>query len=204
MKLYYLPGACSLVPHAALEWVGLPYEAQAQPREALKSPEYLAINPSGSVPALMDGDFVLTQNVAILSYLNMKFPEKELFGSSSVEGIARGYRWLAFLNADVHKAFSPLFHAPAYAQEEPVKSQAEAASRATIMRLLAQAEAQLGKQAYLGDAVSVADIYLYVILRWSKKLQLDLSTMPHLLRHYETIGAFAPVARAVAAEGLPQ
>ena len=59
MKLYYMPGACSLADHIALEWANADYEACAVSRDALKQPEFLALNPMGSVPCLTDGDFVL-------------------------------------------------------------------------------------------------------------------------------------------------
>ncbi len=73
MKLYYMAGACSLVPHTALEWSGVAYDAQAMKLADTKTPEYLALNPQGAVPLLVDGEFVLPQNVAILSYLDEKF-----------------------------------------------------------------------------------------------------------------------------------
>ncbi len=75
MKLYYMPGACSLADHIVLEWTGKPYETQMLSREALKGPEFLKINPLGAVPALVDGDLVLTQNTAILEYLAESVPE---------------------------------------------------------------------------------------------------------------------------------
>ena len=56
LNLYYLPGACSLVPHVALEWTGAEYQAVEVPRDSLQSPEFLALNPRGSVPVLQDGD----------------------------------------------------------------------------------------------------------------------------------------------------
>ena len=64
MKLYYLKGACSLVPHVALAWIGKPYEAIETSYELIKSPDYLALNPLGLVPLLVDDDFVLSQNIA--------------------------------------------------------------------------------------------------------------------------------------------
>jgi glutathione S-transferase len=78
MKLYYFPGSCALADHIVLEWIGAPYEAVKLDREGLKSPEFLALNPSGAVPVLVDGDFVLTQNVAILGYLAEQHPEGTL------------------------------------------------------------------------------------------------------------------------------
>ena len=69
MKLYYLPGACPLASQIVLEWMNLPYELQAVSREELKQPAFLALNPIGSVPVFQDGDFTLTQSVAIVEYL---------------------------------------------------------------------------------------------------------------------------------------
>src|SRR5690606_27211391 len=78
MKLYYLPGACSLATHIILEWMGKPYETQAVAREELKQPEFLALNPMGAVPVLADGDHILTQNASILEYLAEQAPQLNL------------------------------------------------------------------------------------------------------------------------------
>ena len=129
MKLFYLPGACSMVPHTALQWIGQPYEAEAVTHAQIKEPAYLAMNPQGAVPLLVDGDLVLSQNVAILAYLDARFPEARLFGSDTIEGKARAWRWLAFLNADVHKAFGQLFRTPPWAEDETVKNAMQQAAR---------------------------------------------------------------------------
>ena len=66
MKLYTKPGACSTADHIALQWTGQPFEVQVMTAAEMKEPAYLAINPTGAVPAIVDGDFVLTQNAAIM------------------------------------------------------------------------------------------------------------------------------------------
>lgn len=105
MKLYGLTGACSFVPHVALEWVKLranqDYAFQAVSREFIKSAEYLALNPRGNVPLLVDGDLALTQNQAIVHYLDELYPEAKLFGSKTARDKAKAARWLAFFNSDV-------------------------------------------------------------------------------------------------------
>ena len=120
MKLYGLIGACSFVPHVALEWVKAHshenYEFEAVSREFIKSSEFLALNPRGAVPLLVDGDLVLSQNQAILHYLDERFPEAKLFGSKTMRDKAKASRWLAFFNSDVHKSFVPLFRLPSYAE----------------------------------------------------------------------------------------
>ena len=66
MKLYSKPGACSTADHIALQWTGQPFEVELLDKDTLKAPAYLAINPAGSVPTIVDGSFVLTQNAAIV------------------------------------------------------------------------------------------------------------------------------------------
>ncbi len=202
MKLYYMPGACSMTPHTALEWIGQPYEAQSVDRREIKSPEYLKLNPQGAVPLLVDGDLALSQNAAILAYLDARFPQARLFGSDDLKGKARAWRWLAFLNADVHKAFSPLFHLPDYVRDEAVKTAMQTAARDNIRHLLAQADAQLAAQPYLGDGLSVADVYLYVLLRWCRSLQLDLADLPRLAPFYARLGENAGVRSVISQENL--
>ena len=202
MKLYYMPGACSMTPHTALEWIGQPYEAQSVNRREIKSSEYLKLNPQGAVPLLVDGDLALSQNAAILAYLDARFPQARLFGSDDLKGKARAWRWLAFLNADVHKAFSPLFHLPDYVHDEAVKTAMQSAARDNIRHLLAQADAQLAAQPYLGDDVSVADVYLYVLLRWCRSLKLDLADLPRLAPFYVRLGENAGVLSVITRENL--
>ena len=203
MKLFYLPGACSMVPHTALQWIGQPYEAEAVTHAQTKEPAYLAMNPQGAVPLLVDGDLVLSQNVAILAYLDARFPEARLFGSDTIEGKARAWRWLAFLNADVHKAFGQLFRTPPWAEDETVKNAMQQAARAQIAGMLKQADNQLANHAWLGgEEISVADIYLYVILRWANGLSVDLSQMNHLNEFQKRVAADPGVREICAQEGL--
>lgn len=202
MKLYYMPGACSMTPHTALEWIGQPYEAESVDTRTIKSPEYLRLNPQGAVPLLVDGDLALSQNVAILAYLDACFPQARLFGSDESRGKARAWRWLAFLNADVHKAFSPLFHLPDYVRDEAFKTAMQQAARDNILRMLAQVDAQLAAQPYLADALSVADVYLYVLLRWCRGIRLDVSHLSRLAPFYARLGEDPGVQSVLAKEGL--
>ena len=187
----------------ALQWIGQPYEAEAVTHAQTKEPAYLAMNPQGAVPLLVDGDLVLSQNVAILAYLDARFPEARLLGSDTIEGKARAWRWLAFLNADVHKAFGQLFRTPPWAEDETVKNAMQQAARAQIAGMLKQADDQLANHAWLGgEEISVADIYLYVILRWATGLSVDLSQMKHLDEFQKRVAADPGVREICTQEGL--
>lgn len=207
MKLYYLKGACSFVPHTALEWVyqqtGKRYEAVAATREMIKSPEYLALNPQGAVPLLIDGDLALSQNVAILFYLDMLHPEVKLFGSHTAQDKAKAMRWLSFFNADLHKLFSGLFHLPAYLSEnEQLANQARQATVEKILGLLEIADEHLDHHQYFGETISVADIYLYIELCWCKGLGIDFSHLRHLNDFIQRIEANSGVDNVRQQQGL--
>ena len=203
MKLYYLRGACSIVPHTALQWIGKPYQAEAATHETIKSPEYLRLNPQGAVPVLIDGDFVLTQNVAILSYLDQLNPQAKIFGSNEPQAHARAVRWLSFCNSDLHPLFGPLFHPEGLAGDNPeFIKEIQKNATAKILNLLAKANEHLANQPYLGDSLSVADVYLYVELRWCKGMKVDFSALEHLEAFYQRVEANQGVQEVLKQQGL--
>lgn len=202
MKLYYLPAACSLTIHIALEWAGADYTAEAVQHGALKEPEFLKLNPLGSVPCLVDGDFALTQNVAILEYLNEKYPQAMLFGSNDMRERADARRWLLFCNADLHKAFVPLFAPTRYLADESSHAELQNNARNQILQLLQTADAVLQKKEFLSGHKSVADAYLFVILGWANKLKLDFSSLAALSAFQTRMAADEGIQAALKQEGL--
>lgn len=203
MKLYYLPGACSLASHIVLEWIGRPYETQALTREALKSPEFLKINPLGAVPALVDGDLVLTQSAAILEYLAESAPQTGLMGEDSPTARAETRRWLGLINSDLHRTFALVFGAQRYL-DEPAAQEALRAGAARQLRVIfGVLNDRLDGRNYLcGSRPTIADAYLYVVLRWAHGKSIDLSGYDPLAAFFKRMGADPKVQAAVAAEGL--
>lgn len=202
MKLYYMPGACSLAGHITLEWIGKPYEARKMSHDDIKKPEYLKINPAGAVPALEHDGWVLTQNAAILNYLVDSFPESGLGGDGSARERAEVNRWLGFLNADVHPVFKPLFGTTAYLDNEKVIDQTKAHARAALRKLFERADAQLASNPWLAGPRSIADPYLFVVTRWAKGMKVDLFGLDHLEAWFKRMRGDAGVHRALEAEGL--
>lgn len=201
MKLYTSPGACSLADHIALQWTGSPFEAQIVSRAERKEPWYLALNPAGAVPVLQEGDWVLTQNAAILNYLADKFPAAKLGGDGSPEGRAEVNRWLSFLNADVHPAFHPMFGSTAALGEEAAAKSKELAKE-KLRGYFERADAQLAGKDWITGSRSIADPYLFVVTQWAKKTGVDLSGLDNLARFDAHMAADAGVQAALKAEGL--
>jgi len=203
MKLYYLPGACSLATHIILEWMGKPYETQAVAREELKQPEFLALNPMGAVPVLADGDHILTQNASILEYLAEQAPQLNLLGDGSSLSRAEVRHWLGFINSDIHRTFTLVFAAPRYLQGEAAQEELRQSASAMLRSMFAIINAQLADKPYLaGNAPTLADPYLFVVLRWAKAKNIDLSGLDNLTAFSQRMESDKAVQAALKAEGL--
>ena len=202
MKLYSSPGACSLTDHIVLHWIGAPFEVQLVSREQRDTPEFRALNPAGAVPALQVGDWVLTQNSAILHYLSDRFPGAGLCGDGSPQSRAEVNRWLAFVNADLHPAFKPLFGATAYLEDPALIDKSHVAARKQLRSLFERADAQLAGRDWLTGSRSIADPYLFVVTQWAKKTGVDLSGLDNLARFDARMAADPGVQAAMRAEGL--
>jgi glutathione S-transferase len=202
MKLYYLPGACPLASHIALEWIGQPYEAQAVGRDELKQPPFLALNPLGAVPVLVDGDLVLTQSAAILEYLAELNPQSGLLPDTP-RGRAEVRRWLGLVNADLHRTFANIFAAGYFAGDnEEFQRKLTETSTAKLKQLFGVADKQLEGKDWIAGARSVADPYLYTVLRWAKAKKVDLGSMKNLQAFYDRMEADSGVQAALKAQGL--
>lgn len=202
MKLYYSPGACSLADHIALEWIGQPYEATRVSREERKAPAYLKINPAGAVPAFEQDGWVLTQNAAILNYLADSFPQAGLGGDGTPKGRAEVNKWLALVNSDIHPAFHPLFGSTAYLDDAALVERSKDAARAKLRGLFERVDAQLAGHDWVAGTRSIADPYLFVVTRWAKAQEVDLSGLGNLERFFNAMLADPGVQRALQQEGL--
>ena len=202
MKLYTKPGACSLSDHIALRWIGKPFDLQVMDAAGMKTPEYLALNPAGAVPVLEVDGWVLTQNAAILNFLADTFPESGLGGDGTPKSRAEINRWLAFLNADVHPAFHPIFGSTRFLGDEAMIEKSKDNARQKLRGLFERLDAQLAGKDWLTGARSIADPYLFVALRWARATQVDLSGLGNLERFFDRMRADDSVAAAMAAEGL--
>lgn len=201
MKLYYLPGACPLATHIVLEWIGKPYEAQRVTREEMKQAPYLAINPMGAAPALVDGDLTLTQGPAIMEYLVEQNPESGLLGETPRER-AETRRWLGACNADLHRTFTLVFSAATYSDDATIQNILIDKSVTKLLSMFSVVDKQLEGRQWLTGKRSIADPYLYTLLRWARVKDLNLSAMQNLMHFYDRMDADAGVQAALKAEGL--
>ena len=197
MKLYYLPGACSMASNIALREAGIPFEMSKVDKRTkhVDGVEFVTINPKGYVPALrLDDGQVLTENVVVLQYIADRNPAAKLAPPAGTLERYRLEEWLSFTNSELHKGFSPLFSSEA---TEETKTYA----RNYLAKRLAYLEGALGDKKYLmGDQFTVADAYLFTVLGWGAKVGVDIG--PKLKSYVERIHARPHVIEAMTAEGL--
>jgi glutathione S-transferase len=208
MKLYYMPGASSLAAHIVLEWAQADYEAVRLERRAIKQPAYLTLNPIGAVPLLVHGDLMLTESVAILGYLADLHPHLQLAGDGSARSRAEVMRWLAFLNSDVHSAFLPIFSSERTLPNDAFARPIAETARQRVWGYLRRLDLQLEGRAWLTGSRSIADAYLFVMLRWalSTKVGLhafgNLSAFVHRLHRDEGVHAALVEEEGLAPRGV--
>ncbi|HUB08452.1 MAG TPA: glutathione transferase GstA [Myxococcales bacterium] len=186
MRLFYVPGACSLSPHIAVRELGLPVQLERVDRQTKKSTpsglDYKALNPKGYVPGLqLDDGQMLTEGVAIVQYLADQAPEKRLAPAAGTLERYRLQEWLNFIATELHKGVSPLFN-------PKLPDDLRKTFKDRVLDRLGLVEKTLEKQPFLmGQQFTVADCYLYVILSWSPRVGLDLTAFPSIKAYFDRL-----------------
>ena len=200
MKLYYSPGACSLSPHIVLAESGLPFELDKVDFSSMRSErgaDFSKVNPKGYVPVIqLDDGELLTEGSAIVQYIADQVPKKKLAPAAGTMARYRLQEWLNFIATELHKGFSPLFNS-----KIPEDMRAKTIERLSS-RLDFAAKRLEGRNYLMGDEFTVADAYLFTILRWAPGVNLDLSRWPPLVNYQERIAERPAVQQALEEEGL--
>jgi glutathione S-transferase len=200
MKLYYAPGACSLSPHIVARELGLPVQLQKvnnKEKTVEGGGDYWQVNGKGYVPALeLDNGEVLTEGPAIVQYLADRKPESGLAPKAGSLERYRVQEWLNFITSEIHKQFSPLFR-PNTPEEY------KAICKENLAKRFAWLDQQLAGKDYLtGQGFTVADAYLFTVLRWTVPMKIDLSPWPNLAAYLRRVGKRPKVMEAMQEEGL--
>ena len=209
MKLYYGPGACSFVPHVALEAIRLAtgegFETQTVKlhKGEQNSPEYLALNPLGLVPVLVVDGKPLSQIIAICDYLDRRYPQVGLLPAALWQR-AEAMSTFAWMNNTVHPTFTHIFRSQKFAEGETAQAEVKRAAQAMYRGHLDRIQGMTEKAApfLLGDKLSFIDAYALVFLRWGGLAGIDPASLPAYKAYADRLAAVPPVAAAIAREGI--
>lgn len=200
MKLFYLPGACSLAPHIVLREAGLPFElvrVDLKSQTTADGTPFGSISSKGQVPALqLDDGEVLTEGPVIAQYVADQVPARRLIPEAGSRERYRVTAWQNFITSELHKGYTPLFNPLFDAAARKVAAD-------ILLRKFTWVDSQLSEDGWLcGPDFTVADAYLYVVAGWSAWVSLDLSQLPRLQAYLARVAARPAVQAARAAEGL--
>jgi glutathione S-transferase len=198
MKLYFSPGACSLSPHIVLRELGLSFDlvkVDLTAKTTADGEDFKVINPKGYVPTIKTDDgHVLTEGPAIVQYLADLKPEMQLAPPNGSFERSQLQEMLNFVSTEIHKSFSPLFNAA-------MPDAAKEIYMGKLRQRYGELDVILAKRDYLmGAQFSVADAYLYTVLRWGHYFKIDLNEWPALARFFARVDARPAVKAAVDVE----
>ena len=199
MKLYFSPGSCSLSPHIVLRETGSDFELEQvnnQEKKTKSGKDYWTVNPKGQVPCLeLDNGDKLTEGPVIVQYI----ADQNGSGLAGKPGTMERYHvqeWLNFTTSELHKTFGPIFRATTPDAFKEI-------SRANLGKRFDWIDKELaGKQYLMGDKFSVADAYMFTVMRWTQRINVDLAKWPNIKAYMDRVAARPKVQDALKAEGL--
>jgi len=209
LKLYFAPGACSFVPHSLLETAGADFEPvmvklhKGEQNEAA----FRGVNPRGQVPVLVDGDTTVTQIVAIVTWLDAKFPQQQFLPRDPFAR-AKVLETLAWMNNTVHPTFTHVFMPFKFAGTPETQEELKAFNAKAYAGLLGEIEAMAQQAAAAGrpwlggDRLGPLDVYALTLLRWGGFAKIDPASYPVLWAHVQKVAQQPGVAKAIERERL--
>jgi glutathione S-transferase len=202
MKLYFAPGACSLSPHIVLREAELNFDLEQvnnQEKKTKSGKDYWTVNPKGQVPVLeLDNGDRLTEGPVIVQYLADQRPSAGLMPPAGTMERVRVQEWLNFTTSELHKTYGPIFRPTTPDEYKRI-------SKENLGKRFDWLDKELAGRKYLmGDRFTVADAYLFTVLRWSPRIEVDLARWPNLKAYVDRVAARPKVREAMQAEGLIQ
>ena len=204
VQLYFAPGACSFVPHVALETIKAAAGQDFEPRLVKlhkgeqRAPEYLAMNPNGQVPVLVVDGRPLTQIVAICDWLDRTWPQARLLPAEA-GARAQAMSRLAWMNNTVHPTFTHIFRAENFADTDAGKAEIRRVATVQFRGYLGRIQEWIAADKALP---LVHDAYAFTFLRWGGIAGIDPASLPAYRAHIERLMQVPAVAAVLERERI--
>ncbi|HAU5638139.1 glutathione transferase GstA [Citrobacter amalonaticus] len=200
MKLFYKPGACSLASHITLRESGKDFTLDGvdlMKKRLENGDDFFAVNPKGQVPALLlDDGTLLTEGVAIMQYLADSVPDRQLLAPVSSISRYKTLEWLNYIATELHKGFTPLFRPDTPEEYKPTV-------RALLEKKMQYVDAALKEGQWIcSSRFTIADAYLFTVLRWAYAVKLNMDGLDHIAAYMKRMAERPGVAAALKAEGI--
>lgn len=208
LHLYYAAHTCALASHIALEEAGADYRltridfASSQQR----SPDYLAINPKGRVPALVTDRGVLTETPAMLVYIAQIFPAAQL---APLEPFAFGQvqAFNSYLCSSVHVAHAHRMRGYRWVEADDthaLEAMKRKVPQSVLDNFMLIETGMLAGPWVMGEQYTICDAYLFTLAQWLEADGVDPAKLPRVAEHRQRMRERAAVQRAIAQETTPK
>ena len=200
-KLYFAPGTCALASHIALAEAGAPYTTVKLDFKANQqnSPEYLAINPKGRVPALVTDRGILTETPAMLAFIAQSFPQAKLAPLDDPFEFAKVQAFNSYLCSTVHVAHAHKLRGARWATEETTFADMKRMVPKTVGACFALIERDMLKGPWvMGEQYTICDPYLYTLAGWLEGDSVDIATLPKVADHRKRMSERPAVQKVMA------
>jgi glutathione S-transferase len=203
IKLYYAVNTCSLASHIALEEAGAAYTTARISFAAneQRSPEYLAINPKGRVPAMVTDQGILTETPAMLAFIAQSFPQAGLAPLDDPFAFAQVQAFNSYLCSTVHVAHAHRMRGQRWADDPAAIAGMQRKVPQSVAAAFALIEHDMLKGPWvMGEAYTICDPYLFTLAGWLEGDGVDLSLLPRVIAHRRSMSELPAVQRAIAEE----
>ena len=202
-KLYYAPGTCALASHIALQEAGCDYKAERLDFKANQqnSPDYLAINPKGRVPALVTEHGTLTETPATLAYIAQAYPAANLAPLADPFLFAEIQAFNCYLCATLHVAHAHGRRGNRWTDDQTAIDAMKRFVPTSMSAAMELVERGMLKGPWvMGEAYTICDPYLFTLGLWLEGDGVDMKTLPKVMAHRKRMSARAAVLRVLAVE----
>ncbi|MFZ6750689.1 glutathione S-transferase family protein [Undibacterium sp. Ren11W] len=211
MQLYYSPGTACLAPHFLLEELGLPYQLVLvdTSKQEHQQAAYLKLNPNGKIPLLIDGDLQLTESAAICLYLADQYGASAQSGNFSpaiaTPERARLYQWMMYLTNTLQAELLSYFYPERLHDDVLGAAQVQAHAEQRVAQMLGYIDDNLAQsqgEYLLGEHVSIADLFLFMLCRWTRGMQKPARDYPHVAPYLQRMLTRPSIVKSFEMEGI--
>ena len=203
LKLYYAADTCALATHIVLEEAGADYStvridfATGQQR----SPDYLAVNPKGRVPALVTDRGILTETPAMLVFVAQSFPAARLAPVDDAFAFAEVQAFNSYLCSTLHVAHAHRMRGHRWADDEAAIAAMQRKVPQSVGACYELIERDLLKGPWvMGEHYTICDPYLFTLAQWLEQDGVDPARIPRVIDHRRRVSERAAARKAIARE----
>ena len=202
-QFHYAQHTISLAAHIALEEAGAEFQAHRIDFRAAQqqSPDYLAINPKGRVPALVTEDGVLTETPAMLVFIAQKFPGAGLAPLDDPFALAKMQEFNSYIASTLHVNHAHRMRGYRWADDKASWADMKSKVGETMAASFSHVEEwYLDGQYVMGETFTTADAYLFTVAQWMEGDGVDPNQFPKVKAHHAMMRERPSVQRALATQ----